>query len=133
MILSRNMEETYLSGKCPLTGQKIKTDKKWTYKNDACAFSLGILQERIIISITSGRFKINDVIAYFSTLDLIIDEYKNNENNFIVLNDYSKLKYASVKGRNFYLNYYKTNQDKFDGLIYYSVSSMFKLNISVTK
>ena len=85
------MNRVFLLKKCPLTDLNLKTESQWNYKSDNCTFSIGIFKKKILLCKVSGKFKLEDIIAFCNTAIKIIKKYSSPEKKLIFLNDFQDL------------------------------------------
>ena len=122
------------NGCCPVTGLTILSKPEWTKVIFSKEYmgTASLLGDSIILLQGSGYANLKALKDSLSFTDDVLAEVIPEGQDFILLEDLSKITGISLGARKYFIDYVKKHQS-LRGLIFYGVSPLFKLSISLGK
>jgi len=119
--------------KCPVTGIRVTTNINWEniIINSKYRVSYKILENRILLGQAVGQGDINSLKKSLNLATTIIKENFKDE-QFIYIEDFSKIINPTPEGRKYYIQFMKSLKNM-KALIYYSVNPFLRLSIKLAK
>ena len=119
---------------CPIAGLPIHTRPEWTDVAFGNNYSITLrgLGNNIIIGQHSGYVTQDVVKNVFDLVDNVIAEVVGPNNSYVYIQDYSKLKAATIQSRRYYISKLETRVGM-QGIIFFGVSPMFRMSINLAK
>jgi len=118
----------------PVSGLSMLSKPEWTDVNFSKDYkiSISILGEKILFMTASGTADLQAIKNVLTFTDDIIDEVIQSGQKYILINNISDVIFMTRGGRK-HLKKYLENSKIIEGLIFYGVSSLFKLSINLSK
>jgi signal transduction histidine kinase/ActR/RegA family two-component response regulator len=119
---------------CPISGLPIHTRPEWTDVSFGNNYSITLrgLGNNIIIGQHSGYVTQDVVKNVFDLVDNVIAEVVGPNNSYVYIQDYSKLKAATIQSRRYYISKLETRVGMQE-IIFFGVSPMFRMSINLAK
>ncbi|MCF6248065.1 MAG: response regulator [Desulfobacula sp.] len=120
---------------CPITGLSIITKPEWAYVGEKGDFKVvvSLIGERILYIKAKGHVHCTDQVHSIRLQDQIAKTQIGVDQPFIQIQDWEKLKAASNKSRQLYIDYLKNNIDRILGIFFCHTSFMFQMSIKLGK
>ena len=133
-VTSQPVVEPQQGVKCPVSGLPIHSRPEWTGVSFGNKYSitLKVLGNNILIAQHIGYSTLDDVKKAAVVVDTVIAEVIGLGNNYVYMQDYSKLKAASIESRRYYISKLKTRVGM-QGIVFFGASPMFKMSLGLAK
>jgi putative two-component system response regulator len=119
--------------RCFVTQQPVLTKNRWKVRAQDYAADVGILNSRIILSISRGSADYNETKELLHIIDQIICSELSDVNELVMVSDYSGLKRASLASRRLFTEFFLRNP-KIKSIIFHDTTPFFRfiLNFSTS-
>ncbi|MBN2297255.1 MAG: response regulator [Deltaproteobacteria bacterium] len=133
-LLSGKDTEADSDGICPVTGLKDTCKSEWTFRSDHGSYhvSFRVLGERIMLSRNVGYATYDDMIKALEVADKVEAEGIAEGCPYVQILDFTDLEGISIEARKLYIESIRKH-DRIKCMIFYGVSSMFKMSIKLAK
>ena len=117
---------------CPVSGLTILQKPEWQEVNLGEGYKITIsrLGDNILYLQPSGYATLKVIEKFVSLISKVLANNDDSERPYIQLEDYARLKGASLEARKYYIDYL-LSQERLSGLVFFNVSPILKLSIKL--
>jgi len=129
---SKNRPDPYRY--CFVTGLPVTRKPEWTdvHFNKGYRSTISLLGDNILISRPHGHISLSGVKRTLAMIGSILDQSVPNERPYVIIEDFSKLRGATIRARKYFIDYMNSRR-RLQGLIFISNSELFKVSIKLGK
>ncbi|HHO76001.1 MAG TPA: hypothetical protein ENN05_06185, partial [Deltaproteobacteria bacterium] len=133
-LLSKRNDKAGSDRVCPVTGLKDIHKPQWAYRNDHGSYqvSFRVLGKRIMLSRNVGYATYDDMVKAIEVADRVEAEGMAEGCPCVHIQDFTDLEGISIEARKLYIKNI-TNHERIRCMIFFGVSSMFKMSINLAK
>ena len=130
--IKTNSEELY--DRCPVTGWPILRKPEWTGVSFGGSYrvTFRLVGSGLLWIETSGRATLEDLQQVILLDTRIKEEFFPNQQPYVRIEDWSKFQGTDRAARELYIRYMKQDE-RLRGLIYYGLSSFFKMAVKIAR